>query len=88
MFILHNRKMESFLEEVNYDERISKKENIGIRFCRKKYKCVVIFMLLTISFLQAVVMLSSHFTSLIESDIYNVSKNILDKMSNTSMSLL
>lgn len=78
--------MNAFLEEeVNYDDRIRKREdNLAVRFCRKKYKCLVIFMLLLISFFQAAIMLSTHITSLMEMDVFNMSKSVLSKISNAT----
>jgi len=36
--------------DMEYDDRLPK-ENLGIRCCRRQYKCIIIFMLLIIAFL-------------------------------------
>lgn len=46
--------IEAFLPEVDEGYRRNNDEHLFIRFCRKKFKCLIIFMLTTISICQSI----------------------------------
>jgi len=57
-----HRPIPYYLENFEIDECGTgrKKESIAIRFCRKKFKCIVILMVAIIALCEAAVIVSSH----------------------------
>jgi len=69
---------DAYPTNISFEERIGRRmeeDNLGVRFCRKKFKCVIIFMLLIVS----IMLTSKELLSKIDEETLNSILNLSKK---------